>query len=94
MAVYIRLIQLKMYLPNVSSQTDLVRALGALKRFCKSQDNIALSIEPYKEADRGEFSLTVLGAQQQDVHNEADHLIEWIETKITGQTLESNIDWV
>lgn len=94
MAVQIRLIQLKMYLPNVGSQSELVRALGVLKRHCKSQHNIALTIEPFSEVDRGEFSLLVVGSNKQDVAQESDHLVAWIEAKVTGQTLDSNIDWL
>lgn len=94
MAIQIRLIQLEMYLPNVASQSDLTRALGALKRHCKAQHNVALSIEAFNESDRGEFSIIIVGTNKQDIAQESDHLINWIEEKIIGQTLASNIDWV
>ncbi len=94
MALHARLLQIEMYLPNVSSTTDLVRALGPLRRFCKDQHNIALSVEPFETNDRGQFSVIVVGSKRSAVEQESDHLLTWIETKINGQTLASNISWL
>jgi uncharacterized protein YlxP (DUF503 family) len=94
MAMHLRLIQLEMYLPHVSSNSELLRALSPLKRFCKEQHNIAMTIEDYDDTDRGEFSLVVIGSSKRNVEQESEHLLSWIETKITGQTLASNISWL
>ena len=94
MALHLRLLQIEMYLPNVSSTTDLSRALSALRRFCKEQDNIALSVEPFENNDRGQFSLVVAGSDKRYVEQESEHLLTWIETKIIGQTLASEISWL
>lgn len=94
MALHIRLMQQEMYLPNVESTPDLMRALGSLKRYCKTQSNIALAIEPFEVSDRGRFSLIVAGTDKPDVETESDHLLNWIETKINGQTLASEISWL
>ena len=94
MALHLRLIQIEMYLPNVASTTELGRALAPLRRFCKEQHNIALSIEPFESNDRGQFSLVVIGAEKRNVEQESEHLLTWIETKIVGQTLASEISWL
>lgn len=94
MAVHIRLIQIEMYLPDVQSEADIHRALGALKRYCKNQVNIALAIEPFSDTDRGGFSITVIGTDKHAVEQESDRLITWIETEITGQSLETEVSWL
>ncbi len=94
MALHLRLLQIEMYLPNVSSTSDLHRALGPLKRFCKEQDNIALSIESFDTNDRGQFSLIVAGNDKRNVEQESEHLLAWIESRINGQSLASNITWL
>lgn len=94
MAVHIRLIQIEMYLPDVQSETDVQRALSALKRYCKNQVNIALTIEPFSDVDRGGFSITVIGTDKHAVEQESDHLITWIETEIAGQSLETEVSWL
>lgn len=94
MALHIRLMQQEMYLPNVSSTSELMRALAPLKRHCKEQSNIALAIESFEDTDRGRFSLLVTGTERRDVEQESDHLLSWIETKINGQTLASEVSWL
>lgn len=94
MALHIRLIQLEMYLPDVSSTADLSKALGLLKRFCKEQSNIALAVEPFETNDRGQFSLVIMGVDRTDVEKESEHLLAWVESKVMGQTLASEINWL
>ena len=94
MALHLRLLQIEMYLPNVSSLTDLNRALGPLRRHCKEQDNIALAIEPFDTTDRGQFSLVVAGTDKRNVEQESEHLLTWVETKINGQGLQTNATWL
>jgi hypothetical protein len=94
MTIHIKLIQLQMYLPNVSASSDLSRALGLLKRFCNEQQNIALSIEPYSENDRGEMSFVVIGSNKINVEQDCERLLTWIESKIIGQTLASETSWL
>lgn len=94
MALHIRLMQQEMYLPEVSSNPELMKALSPLKRYCKEQSNIALAIESFESTDRGRFSLVVTGTDKNDVENESDRLLNWIETKLTGQTLASEVTWL
>ena len=94
MALHARLIQIEMYLPNVSTTTDLTRALSPLRRYCKDKSTIALSIESFETADRGEFSLVVVGSTKLNVEQDCEHLLTWIEARIIGQTLASNISWL
>lgn len=94
MALSIRLMQVEMYLPNVASTADLSKALGPLKRFCREQTNIALTVEPFETTDRGQFSLVVVGNDRRDVEQESEHLLAWIESKINGQSLATEISWL
>ncbi|MEJ2073605.1 MAG: hypothetical protein P8X79_09130 [Reinekea sp.] len=87
------MLQLEMYLPNVSSTSDLTKALGSLKRFCKDQHNIAMTAEPFRESDHGQVSLVVLGTERASVERESEHLLTWVETNVTGQTLKLSIQW-
>jgi hypothetical protein len=83
-----------MYLPHVVTNAELQKALGPLKRYCKNQHNIALAIEPFNENDRGCFSLVVTGTDKRAVEQESEHLMNWLESNITGQGLASNIAWL
>ena len=47
MSFHLRLIEIEMYLPYVSSAASLHKALGALGQRCKHQPNLALTIEPF-----------------------------------------------
>lgn len=94
MALHIRLLRLEFYLPEVSDSSELVRALGPLKRFCKNQSNIALSIDPFSTVDRGVFSVIVIGANRKNVEQESEHLMAWIESHIEGQSLASSSEWL
>lgn len=94
MALHIRLMQQEMYLPNVTSTSELMRAIAPLKRYCNEQSNIALAVEPFEDTDRGRFSLVVTGTERTDVEQESDNLLRWIETKINGQTLVSEVIWL
>ncbi len=94
MAIQIRLLQVEMYLPNVSTNSDLIKALKPIKRFCKEQDNIALAIEPFEDADRGCFSLIIVGTSRKSVEQESEHLLTWLETNIIGQSLATNVTWL
>jgi hypothetical protein len=94
MALHLRLMQIEMYLPNVESTSDLAKALGPLKRFCKDQTNVALAVEPFENSDRGQFSLIVAGCDKKNVEQESEHLLAWIEGKINGQSLASEISWL
>ncbi|TCS44093.1 hypothetical protein [Reinekea marinisedimentorum] len=94
MSVHVRLLQLEMYLPHVATSSDLQKALGPLKRFCKNQHNIALAVEPFKDADRGCFSLVITGTDKRAVEQESEHMMSWLEANITGQSLASNVAWL
>jgi len=94
MALHIRLIQTEMYLPNVSSTSELHKALGHLRRYCKEQQNVALSIESYGEADRGQFSLLIVGSDKSNVEQESERLLTWIESHIEGQGLTTEVTWL
>lgn len=94
MSVHVRLLQLEMYLPSVMTGSDLQKALGPLKRYCKNQHNIALAIEPFTENDRGCFSLLVAGTDKRSVEQESEHMMSWLESNITGQSLASNVTWL
>lgn len=94
MKVHIRLLELELYVPNVKSNTDIHKGLAPLRRRVKDQQNIALAIEPYDFPDRAKLALTVMGFVQRDVEQESEHLIDWIERTIEGQTLKTLANWV
>jgi uncharacterized protein YlxP (DUF503 family) len=94
MALHLRLIQLEMYLAGVSSASELIKVTNPLKRFCKDQHNIAMTIEPFDTADRGYVSLAVLGTERTNVEQESEHLLQWIETNLPGQTLQVETHWL
>ena len=94
MALHMRLIQVEMYLPAVSTTTELQKALSPLKRFCKDQHNIAMSIEPFNTDDRGQFSLLVMGSDRRSVEQESEHLLTWLESHLTGQCLTTEVSWI
>lgn len=94
MSVHIRLLQLECYLPDVSNDTELVRALGPLKRHCKNQPNIALSVEAFNSTDRGIFSVIVIDSNKKKVEQDSEYLLTWIEKHIEGQSLTTNTSWL
>lgn len=94
MKVHIRLVELEFYLPNVMSHSDIHRGLAPLRRRVKEQQNMALCIEPFDLPDRAKVALTVIGFEQRDVQQESEHLLEWIERTIEGQTLKTEVNWV
>lgn len=94
MSVHVRLVQIEMYLPQATSGSELQKTLGALKRHCKSQHQLALAIEPFREQERGGFSLLVTGTDKPTVEHESDQLMSWLETNIAGQVLASNVTWL
>jgi len=94
MALHLRLLQIEMYLPNVASETELIRALGPLKRLCKNRLSIALAIEHFTDSDRGRFSIIVTGTEKTVVEHESDQLLDWIESQIQGQSLSIDVNWL
>lgn len=94
MSLKARLIQVEMYLPNVLSSADLQKAVGPLKKFCRNQHNIALAVEPFNENERGGLSLIVAGTDKVSVEQESEHLLEWLESNISGQSLATNVAWL
>ncbi len=94
MSLHLRLLQLELYLPDVASTSELTRALGPLKRFCKDQHNIAMTIEAFETTDRGLVSIVVLGTERSSVEQESEHLLSWIEANIAGQTLQLETHWL
>lgn len=94
MALHLRLIQLEMYLADVNSASELVKATNPLKRFCKDQHNIAMTLEPFETVDRGHISLVILGTERADVEQETEHTLQWIESNLPGQTLKVETHWL
>jgi len=94
MTLHLRLIQIEMYLPHVSSAASLHKALGALRHLCKNQQNLALTIEPFHSTDRGRFALVVLGTDRIRVEQDCTQLIDWIEVELVGQTLATEMNWL
>lgn len=94
MACFTRLLQSEMYLPGVNNTADLHRALGALKRYCKEQSDLALAIEPYEESDRGCFSIVVIGTDRNTVLAQGETVLNWIESRIEGQSLQTEVVWL
>ncbi|WP_320821932.1 hypothetical protein [Reinekea sp.] len=94
MTLHLRLIQIEMYLPQVTSAESLHKALGALRHAGKNQQNLALTIEPFNTTDRGRFALVVLGTERIRVEQECTLLIDWIEAQIVGQTLATEMNWL
>jgi hypothetical protein len=94
MTLHIRLIEIERYVPGVNNTTDLSKAFSPLKRYCRDQVNIALTLAPWSEVDRGEAALVILGIERPQVETEARHLEEWMEANLEGQSLRLEASWL
>lgn len=94
MSLFIRLIEIERYLPNVNNQTDLQRAFGPLRRFCKTRTDLALTLAPFTDADRGEAALVLIGQDRGQIEKEVRQLEEWMEANLEGQSLRVEGSWL
>lgn len=94
MTLHIRLIEIERYVPGVNNTADLARAFGPLKRYCREQVNVALTLAPWSEVDRGEAALVILGIDRGQVETEARHLEDWMEANLEGQSLRLEASWL
>jgi len=94
MTLHIRLIELERYLPDVANDSDLQRAFGPLKRYCREQANRALTLAPFSETDRGEAALVIIGTDKGQIEAEVRAMEEWMEANLPGQTLKLEANWL
>ncbi|MHA7878816.1 MAG: hypothetical protein ACX931_03425 [Saccharospirillum sp.] len=94
MSLFIRLLEIERYLPNVNNQTDLQRGFGPLRKYCKSQMHLALTLAPFSDTDRGEAAVVVMGQERTQVEQEARRLEEWMEANLEGQSLRVEGSWL
>ncbi len=94
MSLHIRLIEIERYFPNIQNTTDVQRAFGPLRRFCREQANMALTIAPWSEPDRGEAAIVVIGTDRALVDNETQRLEDWMEANLEGQSLRLETSWL
>lgn len=94
MVPHVRLLELEMYLPQVQNHPELIKALGALKRFCKNEQMMALAIKPFTQPERGEFSVVILGYDKTEVEQSSHKLLLWVESNVSGQSLSTTANWL
>ncbi|MCH8530089.1 MAG: hypothetical protein LAT65_04480 [Saccharospirillum sp.] len=94
MSLFIRLIEIERYLPKVNNQSDLHRAFGPLRRYCKTRTDLALTLAPFADTDRGEAALVLIGQDRGQIEKEARLLEEWMELNLEGQGLRLEASWL
>lgn len=94
MTLHIRLIEIERYFPNVQNTADLQRAFGPLKRYCRDQMNLALTIAPWSATDRGAAAIVLIGADRGQLDSEAKRVEDWMEANLEGQSLRVEANWL
>ena len=94
MSLHIRLVEIERYFPNVQNNTDVQRAFGPLRRFCREQPDTAFTMAPWSEPDRGEAAIVIIGTDRGQVDAATQRLEDWMEANLEGQSLRLETSWL